>query len=181
MMLDIGANIGWYIVLMAREYGLKVFAFEPHPFNFAMLSENIMINHLENFQAFQNAIADKEVNMKLHVYKSYNMGRHSQVDRIKTGRFHEVDTISIDGLMKKHNLGNSPVELFKLDIEGFKMAALRGAVTTLSRSRYIFSEYSPAIMKSINEFPDEYVDLLQGLGFNSYIIQDENSATPVSY
>jgi len=181
IMLDIGANIGWYSVLMARECGLKVYAFEPHPFNFAMLSENIRINHLDNIQAFQNAIADREGKMKLHIYKSYNMGRHSLVDHGKTGRFHEVDTISIDGFMKKHNLDQSPVELFKIDIEGFEMAALRGAASTLARTRYIFSEYSPAIMTSINESPVEYVDLLQGFGFKSYIIQDENSAIPVSY
>lgn len=181
IMLDIGANIGWYSVVMAKQCGLKIYAFEPHPFNFAMLSENIRINHADNIEAFQNAIAEKEGKMKLHVYKSYNMGRHSLVDHGKTGTFHEVDTISIDGFMSSHGLEAAPVELFKIDIEGFEMSALRGAATTLSRTRYVFSEFSPAIMKSINESPSAYVDLMMKLGFSGYIIRDENSATPVSY
>jgi FkbM family methyltransferase len=181
IMLDIGANIGWYSVVMSKECQLKVYAFEPHPFNYSMLKENIRINNANNIHAFQNAIADQEGRMKLHVYKSYNMGRHSLVDHGKTGKYHEVDTISIDGFMKKQGMENEPVELFKIDIEGFEMAALRGARNTLRRTRYVFSEFSPAIMKTIGESPAEYVDLMQGLGFSGYIIDNENSATAVGY
>jgi len=181
IMLDIGANIGWYSIVMAKECGLEVFAFEPHPFNFSMLRENIRINNASNIHAYQNAIAEKEGRMKLHVYKSYNMGRHSLVNHGKTGLFHEVEAISIDGFMAKQGLDKAPVEMFKIDIEGFEMAALRGAATTLSRTRYVFSEFSPAIMRSISESSVEYVDLMKDLGFSGYIIQHENSAIPVSY
>jgi FkbM family methyltransferase len=181
IMLDIGANIGWYSVVMAKECGLRVFAFEPHPFNFSMLKDNIRINNTKNVFAFQNALADREGRMKLHVYKSYNMGRHSLVDHGKTGKYHEVDTISIDGFMAKQGMENEPVELFKIDIEGFEMAALRGARNTLHRTRYVFSEFSPAIMQSIGESAAEYVDLMQERGFYAYIINNESSVTPVSY
>ena len=61
------------------------------------------------------------------------------------------------------------------------MAALRGSVNTLQRTRYIFSEFSPSIMKTINESPLEYVNLMESLGFNGYVIDNETSATPVSY
>lgn len=181
ILLDIGANIGWYSIVMAKECGLEVFAFEPHPFNFSMLTENIRINKASNIHAYPYTIAEKEGRMKLHVYKSYNMGRHSLVNHGKTGLFHEVDAISIDGFMAKHGLDKAPVEMFKIDIEGFEMAALRGASTTLSRTRYVFSEFSPAIMRSISESSAEYVDLMKDLGFSGYIIQNENSAIPVSY
>ena len=181
IMLDIGANIGWYSVVMEKYAQLKVYSFEPHPFNFSMLKENIRINNAKNVQAFPYAIADKKGIMKLHVYKSYNMGRHSLVDHGKTNKFHEVETISIDGFMSANGLEKEPVELFKIDIEGFEMAALRGSVNTLQRTRYIFSEFSPSIMKTINESPVEYVNLMESLGFNGYIIDNESSATPVSY
>lgn len=181
IMLDIGANIGWYSVLMAKECKLKVYSFEPHPFNFKMLIENLRNNNIENYAAFQEAVAETEGTMKLHVYKSYNMGRHSLVDHGKTGISHEVLTTSIDRFMHVVKMDNTPVELFKIDIEGFEMAALRGAEATLKRTRYVFSEYSPAIMKSINESSDEYVDLMQSLGFNGYIINDEKSSSPISY
>jgi FkbM family methyltransferase len=181
ILLDIGANIGWYSIVMAKESKLTVYAFEPHPFNYSMLKENIRNNHLENIHAFPFAIADKEGRMKLHIYKSYNMGRHSLVNHGKTGKYHEVDTIAIDTFMKNNGLDNQPVEMLKIDIEGFEMAALRGAENTLRRTRYVFSEFSPAIMKTINESPSGYVDFMQALGFNGYIIENENTATSVSH
>jgi FkbM family methyltransferase len=181
IMLDIGANIAWYSIVLAKECRLKVYAFEPHPFNFSMLSKNIRSNNADNIHPFQKAIADKEGRMKLHIYKSYNMGRHSLVNHGKTGQFHEVETISVDNFMLGQGLEHSPVELFKIDIEGFEMAAMRGAVKTLSRTRFVFSEYSPAIMKSIGESPDEYIDLMQRLGFDGYFIQNETSVVPVSH
>jgi FkbM family methyltransferase len=180
ILLDIGANIGWYSIVLAKESRLTVYAFEPHPFNFSMLKENIRINHLDHIQAYPYAIADKEGRMKLHIYKSYNMGRHSLVDHGKTGRYHEVDTISIDTFMKNNGLAEKPVEMLKIDIEGFEMAALRGAENTLRRTRFVFSEFSPAIMKSIHESPAGYVDFMKDLGYHAFIIEDETTAKPVS-
>jgi FkbM family methyltransferase len=181
ILLDIGANIGWYSIVLAKESKLTVYAFEPHPFNFSMLKENIRINQLEHIHAFPYAIADREGRMKLHIYKSYNMGRHSLVDHGKTGRYHEVDTVSIDSFMKKNALDLQPVEMIKIDIEGFEMAALRGAENTIRRTRFVFSEFSPAIMKSINESPSAYVDFMQRLGFNGNIIENETTASPISH
>lgn len=46
VVLDIGANIGYYTLLFAKKVGLDghVFAFEPEPQNFALLSKNVEIN-----------------------------------------------------------------------------------------------------------------------------------------
>lgn len=180
-MLDVGANLGWYSVVMARECGLKIYSFEPDPFNFSMLSKNIRNNNIKGVQAFQYAIADREAKMKLHLYKTYNTGRHSLIDHGKTGKFVEVDTVTIDGFMAKQGLSAEPVELLKIDIEGFEMAAFRGARETLKRCRYVFSEFSPEIMKSINEDPAGFTDLFENLGFRAFNIISEEHAEPVDH
>jgi FkbM family methyltransferase len=181
IMLDIGANIGWYSLVMAKECRLKIYAFEPDPFNFSALTRNIKNNRIEGVEAFQNAIADREAKMKLHLYKSYNTGRHSLIDHGKTGKFVEVDTITVDGFMTKHGLAKEPVELLKIDVEGFEMAAFRGAGETLKRSRYIFSEFSPEIMRSIHEDPSSFTDLFENLGYKAFDIINEDHAKPVDH
>jgi FkbM family methyltransferase len=181
IMLDIGANIGWYTLVMAKECGLKIYSFEPDPFNFSVLKKNIKNNQITGVEVFQNAIADRETKMKLHLYKSYNSGRHSLIDHGKTGKFVEVDTITIDGFMEKHGLSAEPVELFKIDIEGFEMAAFRGAKETLKRCRYIFSEFSPEIMLSIQEDPAGFTELFENLGYKAFNISGEDHAEPVDH
>ena len=43
MVLDVGANIGWYSLIIERmaKIPLDILAFEPDPDNFALLAENI--------------------------------------------------------------------------------------------------------------------------------------------
>jgi FkbM family methyltransferase len=176
LMLDIGANIGWYSLVMSKGAGLEIYSFEPDPHNFHCLTQNIANNTINGVHPFQFAVADRETKMKLHLYKTYNTGRHSLIDHGKTGKFVEVDTVSIDGFMKKHGLSGQPVELYKIDIEGFEMAAFRGSMETLANTRYVFSEFSPEIMKSINEDPVQFTNLFEQLGFSAFIIKNEEHA-----
>lgn len=181
IMLDVGANIGWYSLVMGKQAKLRVHAFEPFPSNFSMLSRNIKNNGITNVEAHQLAIADQQGHMKLHLYKSHNTGRHSLVDHGATGKFVEVETTTIDAFMESKGLSQQPVEIFKIDIEGFEFAAFRGALNTLRSTRYIFSEFSPAIMKSIQEDPAGLVEMLEHLGFKAYIIRDKDHAEPIDH
>jgi hypothetical protein len=67
IMIDIGANIGYYSLIAARIVGKdgKVFAFEPHPSNYEWLRKNIEINGFTNVIPINKAIADKNDLAKL--------------------------------------------------------------------------------------------------------------------
>ncbi len=61
VVLDIGANIGYYTLILAKLVGKKgrVFAFEPDPTNFALLKKNISINGYKNVILVPKAVAGK--------------------------------------------------------------------------------------------------------------------------
>jgi FkbM family methyltransferase len=46
--VDIGANIGSYIILACAAVGARGFAFEPVPVTYKKLIENMRLNHLDN-------------------------------------------------------------------------------------------------------------------------------------
>jgi len=49
VVVDVGAHIGYYTVLLARMVGKgRVFAFEPEPSNFSLLAKNVEINGCKN-------------------------------------------------------------------------------------------------------------------------------------
>lgn len=76
--VDAGANLGWYTVVMARSVGSagRVFAFEPEPTNFDLLSRNVELNGLfDRCSIFQLALSDRE-DTNLFELSPDNLGDH---------------------------------------------------------------------------------------------------------
>jgi len=59
--LDIGAQSGFYSLLLARLIGPEglVFAFEPLPANYRILEENVSLNHINNVVVIREAVSDQ--------------------------------------------------------------------------------------------------------------------------
>ena len=58
MVIDVGANIGYYTLLCARLVGKRglVYAFEPEPQAFALLEQNVALNGYRNVVARRQAL-----------------------------------------------------------------------------------------------------------------------------
>ena len=72
IVIDIGANIGYFTLIMAkciRENG-KVFSFEPEPKNFELLKKNVEINNYSNVILEKKAIGKKTGTTKLYLHNS---------------------------------------------------------------------------------------------------------------
>ena len=76
VVLDIGANIGYYTLIFARLVGEegKVFAFEPDPENFALLKKNVEINGYHNVVLVQKAISNKTGKIRLFKFDDFKAG-----------------------------------------------------------------------------------------------------------
>src|SRR5688572_22813961 len=64
---DLGANLGYYTIMMARLVGDsgRVYAVEPFPDNFRLLGENIRRNRLDNVQIENVAIGSEDGEQQL--------------------------------------------------------------------------------------------------------------------
>ena len=77
VVVDVGANIGYYTVLLADKVGKtgKVYAFEPDIISFEILKKNIEANNLKNVVAVNAGVGSKNETKML--YKSEeNLGDH---------------------------------------------------------------------------------------------------------
>lgn len=140
--IDIGANLGWYSVLLNRvsESGSLIFAFEPDPNNFELLKFNVTKNDCSNIKAYNKAASDKSATLSLYKYPEKNRGRHSLLPQ-KNAKKIDVSAVCLDQFLDAEL--HSRVKFIKIDIEGYEFYALRGALNILKYCPMIMMEFSP--------------------------------------
>jgi FkbM family methyltransferase len=143
--IDVGANLGWYSVLLDRLSAgrLDIHAFEPDPDNRALLDRNLALNGADRVCVSDLALTDHAGSAPLHRYRSINRGKHSL--RPMPGA---VDAVSVrcarlDDTLREAGLGTRDIWLFKIDVEGLEPAVIRGAADSLARAQAVVLEYSP--------------------------------------
>jgi FkbM family methyltransferase len=138
--LDIGANIGFYTVLLSDLIGPagQVHAFEPDSTNFAHLSE--MTGGRGNVTLVPKAVSDQTGKLLIYTSPDLNVDHRTY----KVYRYQAVcpvDAVSIDDYVG----GRFQVDVVKMDIQGYELSALRGMEKTITANPaiIIFSEFWP--------------------------------------
>jgi FkbM family methyltransferase len=128
--VDVGAHWGYFTLLAAKLCGPsgKVFAFEPHPRNLALLMRNIHANGLTNVAAIQKAVSDKCAVERL--FTSHFTAGHSLIPPAGQGpppldspRALQTPTVSLDSFFAGRA---GPLRLVKIDVEGAERLVLAG-------------------------------------------------------
>ncbi|HTD31950.1 MAG TPA: FkbM family methyltransferase [Steroidobacteraceae bacterium] len=161
--LDVGANIGWYSILLQHlsEPGAQIFAFEPDPETYSLLRTNLRANAAERVTALNLALGDAPGTAQLRRYKHSNNGRHTLVVDGPAADMVPVAVDTLAAFWSAHALGSRPLRFLKIDVEGFEYFVLRGAGELLTRCANIFLEYSPASLRLAGLGPDVLIELLR--------------------
>ena len=160
--LDIGAQSGFYSLLLSRLVGPDgmVFAFEPLPANFRVLEENLSLNSIQNVMIRREAVSDFSGNISFEFPReevSLIAGPLLESDNL--GAF-QVPAISLDDFVRQTG---QPIQFIKMDVEGAETAVLRGAVQTLKA-------FHPAMVVELHhDHPQDglhpAITLLEQLGY----------------
>jgi len=178
--LDIGANIGWYSILLNKlmpDTG-RIYAFEPDPLNYELLSENIRLNNVKNVLAVNNALSNKKEIKKLYQYSNKNLGRHSLL-YINEGDSVEVEALVLDQFLEDNDIDFTKVKFAKIDIEGYEYFALSGATKVLDHIKCLISEFVPEHMQRGGIEPNLIINLMQNKGFSPNVIK-KGDVCPIS-
>jgi FkbM family methyltransferase len=142
VVVDVGANIGWYSLLAARS-GASVYAFEPEPVNFGYLQRSIEVNGFKNVHAFPYAVWNHDGEAYLTVADSDNKGIHSMVRDVGKQKV-KVTSRKLDSL-----LSDQVIDILKLDAEEAEPEVLLGAQQLIQRGRIknILMEFTAHVWK----------------------------------
>ena len=168
--IDVGANIGYFTLLLSKLVGNlgKVFAFEPEKQNYAALCHNIQLNNGSNILTYQNAVGNVDEMCTLYV-SSEESGEHSLVTKRHCHATQTVKVVRLDDLVRN-------ADVIKTDTEGNDFHVLQGAERLLSAQPLLITEFWPdGIIKS-GHTCEEFWSLLH-FYYKDILIADEVEKT----
>ena len=177
LVIDIGANIGHYTVLFSCLTGPqgKVYAFEPDPENFDLLSKSISYFRLQNVVPEMKAVSNTASTRRLFLKDGTSNHFYHASDTDCNDAFIDVNTISLDEYFSD---SGQRIDFIKMDIEGAEMLVLQGMSRVLDRNpniKIVF-EFCPYFLVRSSADPRALLSLLLERGFTLFNI-DENATS----
>jgi FkbM family methyltransferase len=165
--LDIGANIGYYVLLENKLVGEegKIIAIEPSPENFEYLQKNIKLQNTQSIQAFNIAVGNTEGKIKFLVYE--NASNSGMVipdgeEQKWPGEVIEVPIIKVDSLLQEKNI--TKIDFLRMDVEGYEFHIFEGMQETLNQHKPIIHiEVHKSIMG--DETTKKWFKMMQKFGY----------------
>ena len=177
--IDAGAHIGLYALLMASVIGRsggKVYAFEPFPSTYNLLTKNIKENRYDGvILPYPKACHYESGHGRIFAPISDDLGpvfvpRHYDAQVTAGLEGMGIELTRVDDLIPPQ----SKVGLIKMDIEGSEPFALRGMTRIVTHDRpVIFTEFNPYCLRHMNESdPAQYLTQLRTYGYKLFEVLD---------
>lgn len=175
--IDIGANLGYYTLLLAQRVGEmgKVWAFEPDPDNFASLTKNITTNYYRNIIAIPSAVGAKTEHAQLYVSTAHG-GDHRIYNPSEKGRaVIDIDMAALDDFFAP----GTRIDVIKMDIQGAEGLALAGMQRVLAENSNIIllMEFWPEGLTQAHTDPSAFLKDLQRLDFRVEAVDERAKKT----
>lgn len=166
--IDIGANIGYYTLLLANK-NIKTYSFEPNLENYNILTKNLKINNFNNSLHYNLGLSDSIG--KLEFYYSKEKSGHGSFNK----KIVEQQNLNLCKIIKVNKLDNIDIQgkniMVKIDIEGYELNAIMGMLQLLdSKKIKVFCIEISRIFYG-NDVEKEIINLLKKYFTKLYIVQ----------
>jgi FkbM family methyltransferase len=180
VVVDLGANIGYFALLASRLIGNegKVYSFEPEPNNYNLMVKNIELNDYKNIVSEQMAVSNINGISKFYIANA-EVGAHTLREHHANsyfmsnegGDYINTPTITLDEYFRNKKLP----DFIKMDIEGAEMLALMGMdkIIQTNKDLKIISEFYPSAMREMGCSPIDFLRTLKNkYGFSIMAIDE---------
>ena len=176
--VDVGANVGWYTLALARQVGPRgrVLALEPDARCFELLRRGIAGNRCAHVEA--RLVAAAEYSGWTTLYRSAaDLGDHRLVPAAEERPAHTVRGVSLDEL-----LADAPrIDFVKLAVQGAEVSVLRGLRQTLARhpELRVLCAVAPSLLERAGASAAALFDPLRSAGLQPHQIGRAGAAEPI--
>lgn len=152
--MDIGANIGLFAVVMGRTIGQAgvVFAFDPVPTNIVRLKSNLNENGISAEAVYELALgsANEQMELKMSDDTAY-ASMHKVEYGFGNGQVIQVSVKRLDDVW--HERGHPMISFIKMDVEGAELDVIKGGVKMLTQCHptLLIEANTPQHLAKLNE------------------------------
>lgn len=131
VVLDIGANIGYYVLIEAGLVGEEgcVYAVEPVEENVRWLGANVALNGYKNVKIFKLALGDYNGKIAINVAEASNLSSVTISSKVRYLRKDVVEVRTADDFL----MDKRKPKLICMDVEGYEYEILKGMQKTLKQ------------------------------------------------
>ena len=173
--MDVGANVGWHTLLMAKRVGDqgRVLAVEANPSVRARLADNVAVNRFARVEIVPYALAAHEGRVEFYgpAQDDADSGNGHVVaaaDRPRTDVL-TVEARTLDAVVAAAGLER--LDVIKIDVEGYEWPVLQGSETTLARFRpHVIFEYVEEYAGRGGATPDALIDFFDRQGYRLFAL-----------
>lgn len=162
---DIGANIGTHSCYVGKVVS-EVVSFEPHPENALRAQKHLEENDVDG-KVLEYALGSERKKATLSIPEGDDkpgVGTFTLRNDRDESRSIDVKVIPADCLIE--NIGISPPDIVKIDVEGSELDVIRGFQKGLKNARVILVEVHPEYVSV-----DEIQDVLSSKGYSVNILR----------
>lgn len=171
--VDVGANIGYLTLLMAKIVGPKgnVYAVEPGRDNLSCLRKNIELNGVTNVNILPFAAGAERQSRNLYLRKAGTLHSLHENDQAVVETM-QVQVVPLDEIVQEKQ-----IDFVKIDVEGGEIEVLRGMrkILQFHPELRLIVEWNPSALKRAGHETEELPDLLQKAGFHVSVIDEETN------
>lgn len=171
--IDIGTNIGWVALNFAKlsKTG-HIIGFEPDPFNYGVCKGNIDRNKLPNLVVLPFGLGETTAQVNMEVRTPDNRGGNRIAPPGNVGSV-IVHIKRLDDISEVSAL--SVIHLIKLDVEGYELKVLRGALNTLKKHKpTLFIEVDDNNLIDQGDSAKDLIFFLESNGYGSILHAESN-------
>jgi len=164
IVLDVGANFGYYTLQFARLVGENgyVYAFEPVDRYRARLGEHLRLNNIRNVEVINKALSNKIATAKISVGEcsaTFHWCSPGEAEEVQ-----EVHLTTFDAFVEEHKI--QKIDFLKVDLDGHELMFFEGAKNTLRKVKPIMLvEFCQEFLYASGTAAWDLADKLENLGY----------------
>jgi len=177
--IDIGANIGLTALPGARRVPFgKVIAVEPSPLAFSALQRMVDTNGLTNCEPVNMCMGAQPGTVAFVENADFLAGSYVGADAREASTV-TAEMTTLDQFVSERGIAS--VDLVKIDVEGFELDVLQGAVRTIERLNptFVMEFNSYAIVANLNRSPRALLDFIHDK-FGSFRVYRDGCLATIS-